>query len=822
MMDTFVQDIRYAFRSLLKNPSFTILAALALALGIGANTAIFTVVNAVILRPLPYKQAGQLVKVWGKLEKEGIPQNWISEPEWWELRDTNRSFSNIAAYSGDNGANLTRGNGEPLRVSATNATASLFPVLGVQPALGRTFSPDEDQPGRSNVVVLSYEIWKSQFGSDPAVIGRTISLDGQGNTVIGVLPRGFTFGSKADIWTPLALDRTKPNSRGSHYLEVVGRIKPEVSLEQTSQDMTRFAQLLVKEYPQYYRPEKGWGVIVRPLHEETVGDVRTPLLVLLGAVAFVLLIACANVANLLLVRASVREREIAIRAAIGATRMRLIRQLLTESTVLALFGGVLGLVIAYVGTRVLISMSPASLPRVDEIAMDWRVLTFSIGLSIATGIVFGLIPALHSATPHLSESLKEGGRGTSSGTGSHRVRSALVVTEVAVALMLLVGAGLLIRSLRTLMHVDPGFRSDHLLTLRVSLPQEKYKEDPKVIAFYDRLFERLRSLPGVLSVGAISNLPMANSQSSGSVFIEDTSVHVDTRLPATGTPYIETDQRPVSPGYFEALNIPLISGRRLSDSDNANAPLVAVVDEDFANRFWPGQSPIGKRIANSAVPKSNPPQFLWRTIVGVVGHVKNYSLDKKGREQAYFSLAQSARNSMFVAVRTTSDPQSLTESVRREVLAIDPDQPIYDAATMDQLLDDSVAQPRLNSVLLSIFAALALALASIGIYGVMSYLVTLRWHEIGIRMALGAQRSDVLALILKQGVSLVVLGLAIGTIGSLIVTRVLSSLLYGVGAADLLTYTLVPLLLLSVAIIAVSLPARRATRVDPNVALRYE
>lgn len=822
-MDTLMQDVRFALRSLLKNPSYALLALLALALGIGANTAIFSVVNAVILRPLPYAEPEQLVKVWGKLEKEGIPQNWISEPEWWELRSSTTTFSDLAAFSTDNGANLTRGNGEPLRVISTATSASLFPLLGVPMQLGRSFSPEEDTPGRDRAVVLSDELWRSQFGGDPQVVGKTIKLDGLDNTVIGVLPKGFTFGAHADIWIPLGLDKAKPRNRGSHYLEVIGRIKPGVTVSQAAEDVNRFGQQLERQFPQYYRPETGWGTFIRPLHEEMVGDVRTPLLVLFGAVGFVLLIACANVANLLLVRASVREREIAIRAAVGASRARLVRQLLTESTVLAVTGGILGVAVAYWGTRTLVAISPSSLPRIGEIGLDWRVLVFMLGLSILTGIAFGLMPAFHAARPELNESLKEGGRGASSGSSSHRIRAALVISEVALALMLLVGAGLLMRSLQSLMRVDPGFRTDHLLTFRIALPQDRYKEDAAVNSFYTRLLERARSLPGVNSAGAISNLPLGGSYSSGSVVIEDTSVPVATRLPGVGLPYIETDQRPVTAGYFEALNMKLISGRFFNATDTATAPQVAIIDQDFANRMWPGQNPLGKRVTNKTVPNSDPPQPIWSTIVGVVGHVKNYSLDKQGREQAYFPLAQSPGfRSMFVAVRAIGDPQVLTQAVRREVQAIDPEQPIFGVATMDQLLEDSMAQPRLNSVLLTLFAALALALASIGIYGVMSYVVTLRGHEIGIRMALGAQRSDVWGMVLKQGVRLVAIGLMIGTVCSLVLTRAISSLLYGVSASDSITYLAVSAILLTVAVVAVSVPARRATRVDPVIALRYE
>jgi putative ABC transport system permease protein len=820
-----LQDLRYALRTMWKAPTFTAIAILTLALGIGANTAVFSIVNKVLLRPLPYENPQQLVKIWGALKKEGIPKNWISEPEWLELKDSKpRSFSGLAAFSSGNGANFSTGNGQASRVTLSQSTASLFPLLGVQAVQGRTFSTDEDQPGRK-VAVVSQTFWTSKLGSDPNALGRTIQLDTVPYTLIGILPAGFEFGGPADVWTPLAIDRAKPQDRGSHYLEIVGRINAGTTPQQAENDIQAFARQLGREFPQYYRAETGWDMSVVSLHTELVGDVRPALLVLMGAVGFVLLIACANLANLLLAKASARQKEIAIRIALGANRWRIVRQLLSESVLLACMGGVLGVLLATWCVSLMKSLAPASLPNVAGLSVDLEVLVFAFAVSVITGIIFGLAPAVQASRSDTHDPLKEAGRGTTAGTSVHRLRSSLVVGEVALALALVVGAGLMIRSLRRLLAVDPGFQTAHLVTMRLALPEEKYKTGPAVPQFYQNLLERVRTLPGVQAGGAISQLPMGQSYSSGSVFIDDTSIQGAQMHPTLHLPYIETDRRNATPGYFDAMKIPVIRGRVFADSDAADTQFVALVDSDFANRFWPGKDPIGKRIAIDRIPDADPKQMLlrWRTIVGVVQHVSNYSLDTRGREQAYFPEAQrdTSRN-MTVVVRAVGDPTALVGSIRSQLAQLDPDQPLYDVRTMDEWIDASLSTRRFNMFLLIGFGTLALLLASVGIYGVMSYSVTQRTHEFGIRMALGASRGSVLKMVMSNALRMAGMGVAIGIVLALVSTRLMSTMLFGVGTADPLTLALTIIVLPAVALLASYIPARRATRVDPMIALRYE
>jgi putative ABC transport system permease protein len=825
-MGTFLQDVKYGVRMLRKSPGFTAVAILTLALGIGANTAIFSVVNAVLLRPLAYKDSATLVNVWGKYDKEGLLRNWLSEPEYWDLRDRNQSFSDLGIYTIGGGVNLTSSDAPPVQASAAIANAALFPILGVQPILGRNFSSDEDRPGHNHVAVLSYSLWRSQFGGDPNIVGKPIQLDRESYFIVGVLPKQFTFAGKQDLWLPLGLDRAKPKARGTHYFFAVARLKPGIGMAQASADLDRFATQLAREYPNNYPAGSGWGMYAIPLKEQLVGEVRPALLMLLGAVAFVLLIACVNIANLMLANGSAREKEFAVRGAMGAERSRLIRQLLTESLILAVAGGAVGLAIAYWGVDALRVLVGDSIPRVEEIRVDPLVLGFALGISLLTGLVFGLAPAWHCAKTNLQGALKDGGRGTSAGGGSRRLRGVLVVSEIALAVLLLVGAGLLIRSFRQLLEVNPGFQTQHLLTMEISLPEKPYPDGAPVEAFFRQVIDRVRAVPGVQSVGAVSQMPLTDSYSSGSTFAEESSVTNVVRLPAFGNyPLIESDLRTATPGYFQALQLPLVRGRYLADSDTADAPLVAVVDVDFAHRFWPNQDAIGKRVAIDKMPGSNskPPALRWRSVVGVVGHVRHYGLDSEGREQAYFPEAQIpyARD-MYLAVRTSVNPSSITNSVRQQVLAIDKDMPIYNIATMDELLSHSVGQPRLNLTLLVAFASIALLLAGVGVYGVMAYTVTQRTHEIGIRMALGAQSKDVVKQVLTEGTRLAAIGLAIGFAGSLAATRLIATLLFGIKPTDPLTFAAVAAVLTSVALAACYIPARRAMRVDPMIALRHE
>jgi predicted permease len=833
-MGNLLQDLKYGVRMLARAPGFTAIAIITLALGIGANTAIFSVVNAVLLRPLAYKDSTSLVNIWGKLETDGIPQNWISEPEYWDLLDRNESFSQIGAYALGGNANLTRPDAGPVQVASAGATAGVLPMLGVTPMLGRTFTADEDQPGHSHFVLLSYALWQSQFAADPSIVTKSIQLDGESYSVVGVLPKDFSLGGKQDVWTPLGLNRAKPNGRGAHYLRVVARLKPGVNSAQASAALARFADYLRSTYPGNYGHgnDKGFSMFMVPVKEQLVAKLRPALLVLLGAVAFVLLIACANVANLLLAHASSREKELAIRSALGAGRARLIRQLLTESLILALAGGVLGLVLAYWGVGALRALVPANTPRMDEVHLDPLVLAFTFGISLFTGLFFGLAPAWHIARTDLRETLNEAGRGASAAGGTRRLRGVLVVSELALAVLLLVGAGLLIRSFSRLLDVSPGFQTQHLLTLELSLPNKAYPDGAPVQNFFTQLVARVKTVPGIQSAGAVSEMPLSANYNSGSVFFEDTSIPDIPRLPELlNLPFMEIDQRAATPGYFSAMQIPLVRGRIFSDADNATALLVAVVDANFAHRFWPHGDAIGQRIAVDTVPGADPnvqskiPR--WRTIVGVVGHVKHYGLDTEGREQIYFPHNQPlygvfVPRDMTLAVRTSLDPASITNAIREQVAALDKDLPLYNIATMEQLVSTSVAQPRLNLSLLVAFAALALVLSAVGVYGVMAYAVTQRTHEIGIRMALGALPSDVQRQVLAEGGRLAAAGVALGLIAALALTRLMSTLLFGVKPTDPITFIAVAAMLVCVALAACYIPARRATHVDPIIALRYE
>ncbi len=816
-METLWQDLRYGARMLAKSPGFTAVAVLTLALGIGANTAIFSVVNGVLLRPLPYEEPGQLVRVWNQFLSEGVPQLWLSEPELIYYRKNTRALEGIAVYT-TGGANLT-GQGEALRVTAANVSANFFPLLRVDAFLGRTFTPEEDTPGNDRVIVLGHGFWQRRFGGDPTIIGETVSLSDNPYTVIGVMPSGFAFpDGNVDLWTPIAIGLANPGNAGHHYLQPIARLKAGVTFGQGMADIQRTALQYARENYLKATDEQlqqfGWGAYLVPLHESVVGDVRPALLILLGAVGFVLLIACANVANLLLARAAVREKEVAIRAALGAGRGRIIRQLLTESILLGLVGGAAGLLLAFWSLRVLVALGPENLPRLEEIGIDAGVLGFTLGVSLLTGIVFGLVPALPASRPDLHESLKEGGR-SAAGARHHRLRSLLVVSEVALALVLLIGAGLLIQSFSQLLAVAPGYQTENILTLRIALPRARYAEGHQIQSFYQQLNEKVKVLPGVESVGGISLLPLSGGSNSGTIWAENTPAHAATN-PGSNFPHRETDFRSVTPGYLETMGMTLVQGRSFTESDDSKAPLAAIVDESFARYFWPNESPIGKRVAFA----TREPQ--WRTIVGVVRHAKHYGLNIDGREQIYFPHAQRPRRTMYLSIRTAGEPQNMLNSVREQVRSLDPNLPLFNVATMEERLAESVAQPRFNVLLLGIFAAVALVLAAVGIYGVMSYSVSQRTHEIGIPMALGAQPADVLKLVVRQGMVLTLIGVAAGLAASFALTRFLSSLLYGVSATDPVTFAGVALLLAAVALAASYLPAQRATKGDPLVALRYE
>jgi putative ABC transport system permease protein len=822
-VDSVLQDFRYAVRMLTKSPGFTVVAVLTLALGIGANTVVFGMVNSVLLRPLPFDRPEQLVKIWGQFSKQGIPQNAISEPEVWDLREALGSASAIAAYSTGNGANLTRGAAEPLRVTTSQASAELLPMLGVKPAFGRLFNAEEDQPGRERVALLTFGFWKAQMAADPAVVGRDIQLNGQAYTVVGVLPDGFTFGGDTNMWLPLALDRAKPNGRGSHYLEVVARLKAGVTLPQASADLDTFTNNLSAQFALFYPKDSGFGLYLLPLQTDLVGGAKLGLVVVFAAVGFVLLIACINLANLLLARGSSRGRELAVRAALGAGRLRLVRQMVTESIVLSAAGGACGVVLALWVTEALKATAAIALPNTRPIAVDMQVLLFAAATSLATGILFGLVPALQSSSHRGFAALKDAARG-SSGIAGRTLRGGLVIAEISIALVLLVTAGLMVRSLQQLLEVNPGFQAERLLTARISLPQASYRDIAATTAFFGTLQDRVRALPGVQSAGMTTLLPMTGRNSSGSTFIDQTTAQGLTGSQMFQKPYLEADQRTVTPGFFDAMRIPLLRGRVLTSADAADASPAVVVDEEFARRLWPDREAIGERIANGAIPGSNPPRLRWRSVVGVVGHVKNNTLDQVGREQIYVPIAQTTfpiRN-MYLTVRASGNPEAMASSIQRTVQTLDPALPVYEVKTMDAWLDATVSPRRFNVMLLLAFGALALTLAAIGTYGVIAYSVSQRTQEIGIRMALGASRQDVLRMVVGGGLRLAIAGVLIGVALSLAAGQFISTLLFGVRPTDPLTFSAVAAALLATAVLAAWIPARRATRVDPMVALRYE
>ncbi len=812
-MESLLQDIRYALRILRRSPGFAMVAVLALALGIGATTAIFSVVDAVILKPLPYRDPGQLVQLWMRFTGIGVPndQNWVSAPEFQDLQQNN-SFSQIAAID-DASVNIHIG-GMPERVEAGVVSVSFFPLLGVQAQLGRVFLPEEGRAGHEHVVLLSDGLWRRRFGADRGVLGRKLVIDGASFQIVGVLPPGFQMPSDAEVWGPLvfaAADLT-PGSRGSHGLRAIARIKPGLTIEQARADMAAVARRIMRQNPGYPYKDYNFGVILVPLLEQQIGDIKVALWVLMGAVSLVLLIACGNVANLLLARASGRQREIAVRQALGVGRWRLTRQLLTESMILALAGGAAGLALAFAALRLLIAATATSFPRVAETHMDAGVLLFTLLVSLGTGILFGLAPAFQAARHDMHDTLKEGGRGIVGG-GSQILRSALVAGELALSLALLAGSGLLIRSFLRLQEVDAGFRADGVLTMRISLPEEKYAKPEQTRVFYRELLDRIRQLPGVDAAGAATGLPLGGTGWSGTTTIDTEAVPAKDRTP-------EADQRPVTAGYFEAMGIPLVRGRYFDQRDTDTSAPVAIVDETLARTYWPHQNAIGQRIKQGPQQSGVP----WRVVVGVVRHVRYRTLESPSRVEFYWPYPQTgfALGSMSLAIHTSADPRLLASAAQKLVSALDPDQPVYRIRTMRELMAESVARRRFSMFLLAIFAGVAMLLAAVGIYGVMSYTVAQRAHEMGIRMALGARGPNILWLVLSQSLGLTAAGLAIGLAASLLLTRLLSTLLFDVKATDPMTYLFVALFLAVVAQLSSFLPAWRATTVDPVTALRQE
>jgi putative ABC transport system permease protein len=804
------QDIRYGLRMLMRAPAFTAIAVLALALGIGANSAIFSVVDAILLRPLPYKNPDQLVMVWENGTHLGFPKNTPSPANFIDWQQQNTVFSGMAAFA-ERSFNLT-GVGEPERLDGRRVSANLFDLLGVKPILGRNFVPQEDRPG-TKVAILNESLWKRRFGSDPSVIGRALTLNGESYTVVGVLPRSVrlpAFGNWRDqVWVPLAFSSEEATNRGDHFLEVIARMKPGVTLQKARAEMETIAARLAQEYPKY---NLRIGAVVNPLHEEIVGNMKPALLILLGAVAFVLLIACANVANLLLARAAVRQKEIALRLALGADRLRLTKQLLVESVMLSLLGGIVGLGLAYAGLNVLTRFIPPDIAHAETIGIDAKVLVFTLVVAVVTGVLFGLAPASQASHFNLNDTLKEGGRDSGAGVRGKRLRSSLVIAEVAVSFILLIGAGLLINSFMHLRNLDPGFRADHLLTMKVDLSDVKYPNRERRITFFEEALRRVRELPGVQSVAVASNLPLTYNGDSMSIGVE-------------GLPDPPPDQRAdviyraIGPGYFGTMGIPIVRGRDFTDQDTADTRYVAIIGEKTAQNYWPGQDPIGKRIK----PGSSTADAPWREVIGVAKDVRQNDFIAPPKMQMYFSYRQLrdlAPNALVV--RTSVDPLSLAMPVRNAIWSVDKDQPVADIDSMDHVVAAAVARQRFSMLLLAIFAGLALVLAAVGIYGVMSYSVAQQTREIGIRMALGAKRSDVLKMTVKQGLKMVGFGLVIGLALSFVLTRVMATLLFGISATDPVTFVSISFVLIAVALLASYIPALRATKVDPMVALRYQ
>ncbi len=797
-------DLRYALRLLLKSPGFTTVAVLALALGIGANTAIFSVVNAVLLRPLPYKDPERLVMVWEEASFVGFPRNTPAVANYADWKKQNQVFEDMAAIRGRS-YNLT-GQGDPERLLGWGVTFNFFSVLGVKPLLGRVFVEEDDKPGAANVALISHGLWKRSFGGDPKLIGNPIHLDGQKFTVLGVMPPRFQFPAKeTDIWTPAAFTNREWAERGSHYLRVVARLKPNTTLERAQSDMEVIARRLARDYPDN---NANIGAVVVPLRDQLVGQVRPALILLLAAVGAVLLIACANLANLLLARATARQKEIAVRMALGAGRLRIIRQLLTEAVLLAGLGGLAGVLLSTWSFAFLAKLVPESLVGTTTVGIDWGVLGFAIAVSLMTGLIFGIAPALRIARSNFNELLRV------SRAPRPRVAASsfLVVSEVAVAFVLLIAAGLLIKTLARLRGLDPGFHAENVLTMRTVLPGAKYAAFPNKLAFFQQVLDRVKTLPGVVSAGYTTALPLTMKGGTNGFSIEGHPRRPD-------GPVQDANIRVITPDYLRTLGIPLLRGRNLEERDGPQSQPVAIINEAMARKFWPNEDALGKRF------KIGPDSRPWVTIVGIAGDVRQMGLEIPGRQEMYFPVSQSAQLwavPQELAIRTSVDPMSLAAAVRREIHAVDPEQPVSSVRLMEEILENETSQRRLQVWLLGGFAGLALLLASLGIYGVLSYAVTQRTPEIGVRMALGAQQQDVLRMVMGRGMGLAALGAAVGLGVALALSRVLSSLLFGVAPTNLATFSLVTLLLLSVALLACWIPARRATKVDPMVALRWE
>lgn len=807
-MKTVFQELRFAVRVWLRDPRFTVVAVLTLMLGIGANSIIFTVLSTVVLRPLPYPDADRLVQIWESNSRQEVNKDTVSPHNFMDWREQSKTFEQVAAYR-YSAFNLTS-DYEPERLVGVGVSSGFFNVLGVMPALGRNFLAEEDAPGKNRVVIVSHDLWRRRFGSDRGLVGRTLMLNGESHMVIGIMPRDFQFPDSVELWTPLAINLSGVE-RGTHFLSVIGRLRPDATLQSAQSEMNVVAHRLEQQFPD---TNAGRGVNLVKLHEEVVGNVTTVFSVLLGAVVLLLLVACVNIANLLLARATARQKETAVKLALGASRLRLIRQFMLETIVLAMVGGGLGLLLAYWGTDLLVSLFEVHIPRANEIQVNGQVLIFTFSVSLLVGVLLGLAPALGVLNPDINESLKESGRGA---TGrSRRLRNALVVSELIFALVLLNGAGLLLNSLYRLQQVNPGFTRENALTMQISLPRSRYAEGPQQVEFFRQLMDRIASIQGVQYAGAVSDLPFSHSRSSGSFEIEG-------RPTVKPGESLVADSRIVTPDYFRSLGIQLLNGRDFAGTDGKQAPGVAIINQTMARRYWADENPIGKRlIIGSPEERALYGGPIWREIIGVVGDVKHDTLDAATTPEIYVPHLQNPTPRMSLVVRTVGDPRNLIPLVRSAVQSIDPQQPVYNINTMEERVWRSVSTRRMITLLLVAFAAVALILAAIGIYGVISYSIIQRTHEIGIRMALGAQAGDVLKLIVGHGMMLTLIGVGFGIVAALALNRYISSLVFGVNTTDLATLASVSVLLVAVAFIACYVPARRATRISPMMALKYE
>ena len=807
-MDTLRQDIKYAVRRLIKSPAFTAVALLTLALGIGANTAIFSVVHAVLLKPLPYADPDNIVAIFHL--SDGRPTT-MSGPNFYDVKNQSKSLVDAAAYT--RARQILTGRGEPVRLDAAQVSASIFDVLGVQPLLGRTFRAEDNRPGHNKVAILSYNLWQQRFGGDRKAVGTTMTLDGVSHEIIGVMPEGFSFPATRALWTPLEYTEDLTTAqRGAWYLQGIGRVRPGFTPAQVNAEIETIGRQLAQKYPD---SNEGLGMGAMPLHELMVGDIRKSFWLLLGAVGFVLLIACVNVANLLLARAASRETEMAVRAALGAARGRIVRQLLTESFILGFVGGGLGLLVAVWGIEALVAMEPAGIPRLADVGVDRFVIAFTMGLSILTGVLFGVVPALQASRTGISATLKEGGRGNLSSRGSARMRSALVIAEVALAVTLLAGAGLLIRSFGKLTAVDPGFTVVPALAFDLSLPESRYEEEARQIAFFDQLMPRLRAIPGVEGAAAVVSLPL-----SGTSIVLTFEVAGRPPVPPSQQPAMQV--RIATPEYFQTIGIPLKRGRFFTADDRWGATPVALITEAAAKQYFPGEDPIGKRITLGWGRGPGKPR-AGGEVVGIIGDIKDEGLTEPDPPQIYLPYRQWPIGSMSVVMKTAVPPASVTEAARRAVYSVDGSLPVSNTRTLEQVVARSISQPRFYMTLLAIFAGVAVALAAIGIFGVLSYAVAQRTREIGIRMALGAHHRTVLALVVKEAMLMVVGGVLLGLALAIPLTRwLVAKLLFDTQAHDPLTFLSVAGALGAIAILAAYVPARRATRVDPMIALRAE